>query len=79
MATKGYVLIETAIGKTREVVNALRKTAGISSVDAVTGPYDAIAIAEAADLNALGELITKKIHTASGVTRTITCLSIELS
>jgi len=47
-------------------------------VDAVTGPYDIIAVVNAADLNAVGELVTNKVHTISGVLRTVTCLSVSV-
>ena len=75
MATKAYVLIETAVGKTRDVMGSLAGTPGMEAVDAVTGPYDIIAVMNAADLNAVGELVTDKVHTISGVLRTVTCLS----
>ena len=34
MATKAYILIETAVGKTREVARALREIEGMQSVEA---------------------------------------------
>lgn len=79
MTTRGFVLIETAVGKTREVITHLRKVQGMSSVDAVTGPYDIIAVVEAKDLTSVGEMVTNKIHTVGGITRTVTCLAIELT
>ncbi len=74
MATKAYILIETSVGKTREVANALKDVGEINSVDMVTGPYDVIAVIEATDINAMGNLVTDKIHTLSGVVRTVTCV-----
>lgn len=74
MATKAYILIETSVGKTREVANALKYVGEINSVDMVTGPYDVIAVIEATDINAMGNLVTDKIHTLSGVVRTVTCV-----
>jgi len=76
MATKAYILIETAVGKTREVVSALRTIPEMKAVDAVTGPYDIIAVVEADDLNSIGELITNRVHTIGGVVRTVTCLAV---
>jgi DNA-binding Lrp family transcriptional regulator len=76
MATKAYVLIETAVGKTRDVVAALKALEGVKAVDPVTGPYDVILVAEAKDLNTIGELVTRKIHTIPGISRTVTCLAI---
>lgn len=79
MTAKAYVLIETGVGKTNDVIKVLQKTAGIKNVDAVTGPYDIIAIVEGEDLNAIGSLVTGKIHPISGITRTVTCLSIRVA
>jgi DNA-binding Lrp family transcriptional regulator len=77
MKAKAFVLIETGVGKSAEVLKILKKTAGIKSVDAVTGPYDIIAIIEGEDLNTIGSLVTGKIHPVSGISRTVTCLSIQ--
>jgi len=76
VAAKAFILIETAIGKNKEVVNALSKLKGIKSVDTVTGPYDVIAVAEAETLNDIGELVTGKIHPIPGISRTVTCLAV---
>ena len=77
MAVRAYVLIETRVGKTREVVEAIRRLEGVASVDAVTGPYDVIATIEEETLNEIGELVTAKVHPISGISRTVTCLAIE--
>ena len=76
MAAKAFVLIETAVGKTKEVVAKIRQLEGVKSVDPVTGPYDIIAIIEAESLNEIGDLVTGKIHPVAGISRTVTCLSI---
>lgn len=78
MAAKAFVLIETAVGKTKEVVNALKQLQeqGVNSVDAVTGPYDVIAIVERETLNDIGDLVTGQIHPTPGISRTVTCLAI---
>ena len=76
MATKAYILIETSVGKSRGVADTLRALQGVQSVDAVTGPYDIIAVVAAPDLNAVGDLVTSAIHTINGIVRTVTCLSV---
>jgi DNA-binding Lrp family transcriptional regulator len=78
MAAKAFVLIETAVGKTKEVVAKIRQLKGVTSVDLVTGPYDAIAIVEAEDLNAVGNLITGKFRVAAGISRTVTCVVLQV-
>ena len=77
MTARAFVLIETVVGKTKEVVDGLRQIEGIKSVDTVTGPYDVIVIVEAEALNEIGDLVTGKIHPVSGVSRTVTCLAIR--
>ena len=47
MATQAFVLIETSVGKTKQVVQALTGMSQVVRVDAVTGPYDIIAVIEA--------------------------------
>jgi len=76
MAAKAFVLIETAVGRSKEVVAALSQLKGVKSVDTVTGPYDIIAVVEGKNLNDVGDLVTGKIHPIAGITRTVTCLSI---
>jgi len=76
VSTKAYILIETAVGKSRDVADSLRSLDGIESVDAVTGPYDIIAIVAAPDLNSIGDLVTSRIHIINGIVRTVTCLSV---
>ena len=80
MTTKAFVLIETEVGKTKNVYAALQdnKAKEIKSVDLVTGPYDIIAVVEHNDFNAIGGLVTNMIHPVSGIKRTITCLSIRI-
>ena len=76
MAARAFVLIETEVGKTREVATAIKKLKVVESVDSVTGPYDIIVIIEAKSLNDIGELVTGSIHPISGISRTVTCLTI---
>ncbi|MFC1946248.1 Lrp/AsnC ligand binding domain-containing protein [Chloroflexota bacterium] len=76
MAARAYVLIETEVGRTRDVVTALKALPSISAVDTVTGPYDIIAIIGGESLNSIGDDITGKVHPIPGIKRTITCLVI---
>jgi len=77
MAAKAFVLIETAVGRNKEVVAALSQLEGVKSVDAVTGPYDVIVVIEGKNLSDVGDLVTGKIHPIAGITRTVTCLTIS--
>jgi len=79
---KAFVLIEVAAGKSREVVAGItdlqQKRKEILSVEAVTGPYDVIAVVEGPDVNAIGDLVNKNIQSVSGIVRTVTCLAMKL-
>ncbi len=77
MSAKAFVLIETVVGKNKDVVTALRQLNGVKSVDVVTGPYDIIAIVEGETLNDIGEVVTSKIHPIGGISRTVTCLALN--
>ena len=76
MVARAFILIETVVGRTKEVVASLRQLEGVKSVDPVTGPYDVIAIVEAESLNDIGDLVTERIHPIPGISRTVTCLAI---
>ena len=76
MATRAYVLIETAVGKTRDVLGAIRQVRGVTAADAVTGHYDIIAVLEGDDLNDIGNVVTSQVQEIGGVMRTTTCLAV---
>jgi len=76
MPTRAFILIETAVGRSRGVAEELRALPGVENVDPVTGPYDIITVVSAGDLNAVGDLVTSQIHTIGGIVRTVTCLSV---
>ena len=75
--TRAYILIETAVGKTADVADRLRTLNSMKSVDTVTGPFDIIAIAEADNLPAIGDLISEGMHRVPGIVKTITCLAVS--
>ncbi len=79
---RAYVLIESAVGKANTVAEGVKKLrfddAYVASVDAVTGPFDVIALLESDDLDKLGRAITDGIQQVEGVQRTTTCLVVRL-
>lgn len=68
-----YVLIQAKVGRSAGVGAEITRIEGVRSADLVTGPYDVIAVAEAAGMDDLGKLVVAKIHAVDGVTRTLTC------
>ena len=77
--TKAYILIQTSVGKSTDVATQLRSYREVQTADAVTGEYGVIAVVEAEDLNAVGDLVTSRIHTLNGIVRTVTCLALGRS
>ena len=77
MATRAYILIETAVGKTTDVAEALNDITMMKAVDTVTGPFDIIAVVEADDLPSIGDLISDGMHSVPGIVKTVTCLSVR--
>ncbi|TET17080.1 MAG: Lrp/AsnC family transcriptional regulator [Dehalococcoidia bacterium] len=79
MVARAYVLIETSVGKTKDVALALRKVKGVKEANAVTGPYDVIVVVEGGDLTVVGNLVTNDIHPVGGIERTVTCLAVDFT
>lgn len=76
MAVKAFVLIETEVGKTAEIVTGLLKVKGVKSADSVAGPCDIVATIEVADLDALGGLV-KRLRSISGIYKTTTLIGMK--
>lgn len=77
MPAKAFVLIETAVGRNKEVVDGIRQIKGVKSVDTVTGPFDVIAVIESETLNDIGDIVIRQIHPIPGISRTVTCLAMK--
>ena len=75
---KAYVLIEIAAGKVSSVVKSLRQLEEVQSADSLTGMYDAIAVVETPDPEGIRNVVTEKLHTTEGITRTLTCFAVEI-
>ena len=69
---QAYILIQTEVGKAREVALAIKGLAGVVRVDAVTGPYDVVVLTEAHNVDELGKMIVIKVQLVPGITRTLT-------
>ncbi len=73
-----YTLISVQPGKARDVFLKLQKLSCIQQVDAVTGPYDIIAIVQGSDLNVIGNIVIDKILSIEGISNSMTCSVIQL-
>jgi DNA-binding Lrp family transcriptional regulator len=75
---RAYILIQNQVGTSAEVARDVAQIKGVASGEAVTGPYDVIALVEARNLDELGRLVVGKIQSIEGVTRTLTCPVVRL-
>jgi DNA-binding Lrp family transcriptional regulator len=74
---KAYVLIKVHSSDVPEALRQLRAAKGVVTADMTFGPYDAIAVVEAKDLNTVGRIVALDIQPVVGVLDTLTCLVIE--
>jgi len=72
-----YLRINTAVGREKEVRDALRRIRGVKSDDMVTGRYDVIAIVEEETYESTFKTVLDKVRSIKGVTKTETDLVIE--
>jgi DNA-binding Lrp family transcriptional regulator len=75
---QAYILIQTEVGKARDVAAAIADVAGVVRVDAVTGPYDVVVLTESASVDELGRMIVSAVQLVPGITRTLTCSVVNL-
>lgn len=68
-----YILVQTDVRVSGDVASEIESIKGVVAAEAVTGPYDVIARAEATSLDELGRLVIQQIQSVPGVTRTLTC------
>ena len=75
---KAYVLVNIRTGSVKEVVEKLRQVENVVEADMTFGPYDAVAVIEAPDINKVGTLMTSEIQSIPGVLETLTCLAVDV-
>lgn len=68
-----YILVQTDVGVIGDVAGEIASIKGVMEAEAVTGPYDVIARAEANSLDELGRMVIQRIQSVAGVSRTLTC------
>ena len=73
-----YIFINTAPGMLEQAAPRIAALDGVRSVEAITGPYDAVVQAEAPTNDRLGSLVVSRIQKVAGVEKTLTCLVVEL-
>jgi DNA-binding Lrp family transcriptional regulator len=72
MATKAYILIKVKAGRTKDVLQSLKRLAGIEQAHSCFGRPDIIVFISVADERALSDVVITKIHQIEGVEETDT-------
>jgi DNA-binding Lrp family transcriptional regulator len=72
MATKAYILIKVKAGRTKDVLQSLKRLAGIEQAHSCFGRPDIILFINVADERALSDVVVTKIHQIEGVEETDT-------
>jgi DNA-binding Lrp family transcriptional regulator len=75
---RAYVLINIRTGELRDVVRQLKRVEQVKEASMTFGPYDAVAIVEASDVNDLGRILASAIQPIPGIEETLTCLAVEI-
>jgi len=75
---KAYVLIKVHAGDLREALRHLKSVQGVEEANMTFGPFDAVAIVKADNVNHLGQIIAMGIQPIPGILETLTCLAVEM-
>ena len=75
---KAYVLIKVHAGDLREAIRHLKSVKGVVEANMTFGPFDAVAIVQAEDVNHLGQIVAIDIQPIPGILETLTCLAVEM-
>jgi DNA-binding Lrp family transcriptional regulator len=76
MAVKAYVLVVTDPGKTRYVVDEIRKIAAVIEMHEVMGPYDIVAEIEVATLQEIPPILGERIRGIDGIQSTTSLVTL---
>lgn len=71
------ILINTAPGKVKSVLDAIGEIEGVVRAVAVFGRYNIVVILSAKNLNEIGTIVLEKISRIEGVTKTETLIDVE--
>ena len=73
----GYVFVDAEKGRALEVASELLKIKGIKTACDVTGTFDVVATFEVEDVNDIGEMVARGIHSVDGVYLTQTAICVK--
>lgn len=73
----GYVFIDTEKGRALEVASEVVKIKGVKTACVITGTFDVVATFEVKDVNEIGEMVARGIHSVDGVSLTQTAICVK--
>jgi DNA-binding Lrp family transcriptional regulator len=74
---KAFILIEIRTGEIPHVVRQLKQIESVNEAYITFGPYDAVAVVSADDINQLGRIMSSVIQPIPGVLDTLTCIAVD--
>lgn len=78
MAVTAFILIDVVGDHTKSAFKTIQRLSGVKAVYMVSGGHDLIVQIEAENLEALSDLLLSKIRSVDGVTKTMTCLVLNV-
>jgi DNA-binding Lrp family transcriptional regulator len=72
MATKAYILVKVKAGQAKDVLQSVKRLAGVEQAHSCFGRPDIFLFISVADERALSDVVITKIHQISGVEETDT-------
>jgi DNA-binding Lrp family transcriptional regulator len=75
---QAYVLINARTGEIKDILRHLRTIVEVKTAQMTFGPYDAVALVEASDLEDLGRVLAGSIQVIPGIEDTLTCIAVDV-
>ena len=78
MPIAAFILIEVAGDHTKSAYKTIQRLAGVRACYMLSGSYDILVHVEAETLEALSDLLLSQIRSVDGVTKTTTCMVLNV-
>lgn len=78
MGISAFILIEVSGDHTKSAFKTIQRLSGVKAAYMVSGSYDILVQVEAENLEALSDLLLSKIRSVDGVTKTTTCMVLNI-
>ncbi len=72
-----FVLVDTEVGKTQEILKEIRSIEGVAEAYSVAGPHDIVVKIQAEKFEKVAEGVTRQLHKIEGIKNTVTLFAFE--